>query len=353
MISIRKLRHARPLAASLEGLARVPLLVAGLRLGLFEALRAPATPGELAERLGLAPDLIAAWARALHAQGWLRRREGRYAISSTVAWLLDAREAPALHALLEYAVESVAPRLAHLPAYMKGTERPPGITPGDAHRIAVISRLVERRALRALRAVPGARRAKQVLDVGCGQGRYLTAFLTRYRDAQGVGVEVDPGVAEEARQALREAQVDRRAEVYVGDFRTLELPMRRFDLILLNHNLYYFPPVEHRALFARVRDHLAQDGVVAIQTPVLTEGPLADLLGLASGTAVFDLMLRLHAHLYGLPDLDTLRRTLRDLGFHEVGEVAVLPGAAIRYLWARRGADPTEPASPAAAAPSP
>lgn len=330
-----RLRHARRLASILDGLARAPLLVAGLRLGLFEALRVPHPAEEVAERLGLDPELVASWARVLHTHGWLQAQDGRYRIVPTLTWLLDASEAPALQALLEYAVETLAPRLATLPELMKATERAPLVTPREARRIAAISRLVEPRALRALRLVPGVRRAKRVLDIGCGQGSYLIAFLTRYRDAQGVGVEVDPGVAQQATHMLREALVDRRTQIVVGDFRNVELPVRGFDLVLLNHNLFYFPSAEHPALFARVRDHLGEGGVVAIQTPVLSQGRIAELLGLNSATAVFDLMLRLHGNLYGLPDLPGLHRTLREVGFGEVGEVPVLPAGAIRYLWAR------------------
>lgn len=335
MTVFSRLRHARRLSSSLDGLARVPLLVAGLRLGLFEALRTPQSAESVAGRLGLGGEVVASWARVLHAHGWLQRRDTQYEITPSILWLLDAPEGPALHALLDYAVDTLAPRLARLPELMKQGERAPRVTPQEAHRIASISRLAEPRALRALRSVPGVRRAKRVLDIGCGQGSYLAAFLRRYRDAQGIGVEVDPGVAEEARRALREAEVDRRSEIHIGDFRTLDLPVRRFDLILLNHDLIYFPVAEYAALFARVRDHLGDEGVVAIQTPVLCEGPLAELLGLDSSTALFDLVLRLHGDLYGLPDLERLHGTLREVGFSDVGEVSVLPAGAIRYVWAR------------------
>ena len=51
-------RHGRALAQALDAFAQVPLLRTGLRLGLFEALRTPQDPQALADRLGLAPDLV-------------------------------------------------------------------------------------------------------------------------------------------------------------------------------------------------------------------------------------------------------------------------------------------------------
>lgn len=311
------------------------MLRTGVRLGLFEALRVPQSPERLAERLGLEPDLVRAWAAVLQAQGWLRRRGDALALTSSAAWLLDAPEARALHDLLDEAVESLGERFAALPELMKGTVRPQFGAGEETERMAAIARLVEPRALRALDRVPGARRARYVLDVGCGQGSYLAGLLARYRDAQGVGIELDPAVAEQARERLREAEVSRRAEVRVGDFMTLELPKGAFDLILLNNDLHYFAPAERGALFRRARNRLAPDGVLAVQTPVVVSTPVARWVDLDEATALLDLVLRLHRNLHGLPDPKALHRVLQDSGFEETGEVAVLPGGAVRYVWAR------------------
>ena len=329
-------RHARRLATALDDFAVVPLLRAGLRLGLCEALRTPQSPAALAERLGLAPDLVAAWARMLHAQGWLARKGESYRLAPSLAWLLDAPEAGALHALLDAAADTIGPRLAALPVLLKGGERPLFGDRDDASRMAAITRMVEPRALRALERIPGARRPRRVLDIGCGQGHYLADLLRRFRDALGIGIEIDPSVAEEARRRLAEADVARRAEIRVGDFLAMEPPPGRFDLVLLNHNLYYFAPPQRVALLRRARACLEQEGVVAVQTLVLTEGLLPSLLGLQAGAALFDLVLRTHRNLHGLPAVEEVHRVLRDAGFAETGEVPVVPGGAVRFVW---GAD--------------
>jgi SAM-dependent methyltransferase len=338
-------RHGRALAQALDAFAQVPLLRTGLRLGLFEALRTPQDPDALADRLGLAPDLVAAWARNLQAQGWLQKKGEAYRLAPTTVWLLDAPEAQALHALLEYAVDTMAGRLGALPELMKGAERPVFGRADDARRMAAITRLVEPRALRALDQIPGARHPQRVLDIGCGRGDYLAELLTRYRDAMGLGIEIDPGVAEQARRRLAEADVTRRAEVLVGDFRTMELPRGTFDLILLNHNFHYFAPAERPALLRRVRGRLDEAGVVAVQTLVLTEGILPSLLGLQAGAALFDLLLREHSNLYGLPKAAEVHQALRDAGFATTDEVSVVPGGAVRYVWGANGNAPSNTAS--------
>ncbi len=340
-----RLRHGRRFGETLAAVARASLLRTGIRQGLFEALREPRSPAGLAERLGLAHDLVESWLRAAHAQGLLERRAdarggSTYHLDGYVRWLLDAPEASALHAVLDQAVLSYAPVLERLPALMKGAERPEYGSAEEAVRVAAASRLLEHRALEALARVPGVRKARRVLDVGCGQGSYLAGFLTRYRDAHGLGIELDPLVAEEARRSLAEAEVSRRGEIRVGDFMTLDLPGGHWDLALLNNNLHYFPPRQRAALFQRILTRLTEHGVLAIQTAVLTDSAVARALGTAASVATFDLFLRSHRNLYGLPDLEETQVALRESGFGRVGQVAILPGGSAYYLWARAKARP-------------
>ncbi|HTF34580.1 MAG TPA: class I SAM-dependent methyltransferase [Myxococcota bacterium] len=332
---LHDLLHFRQFSATLGAFARVHLLRTGVRLGLFETLRRPHTSTELAGRLGLAQDLVAAWLRAAESQGLVDRSGEAYTVGASVRWLLDSPDAAALHAMLDQAVLSWHPRFESLPALMKGAERPLHGAAGEAARAAAASRLIEGRAFDALTRVPQAKIARRVLDVGCGYGTYLAGFLTRYRDAHGLGVELDAEVAEEARRLLREAEVSRRGEVRAGDFMTMDLPQGSFDLAMLNNNIYYFPPTQRPALFRRVLAKLAPGGVLAIQTPVPSTALASRLLGAASGGAVFDLFLRTHRNLHGLPDASSLHATLREAGFVETGEVSIVPGGAARYFWAR------------------
>jgi len=328
------LRHGRALGSALDGFARLHLLRTGIRLGLLEALRRPHDGPALAGRLGLAEDLVQAWLTASVRQGLVKEAKSGYTATSLSLWLLDAPEAAALHALLDQVLLGWNDRFQELPRLLKGGERPRYGSPEEAQRVAGASRLVEARALAALTQIPGSRSARRMMDVGCGHGTYLAGFLSRYRDAQGLGIELDPAVAEEARRVLREAEVWRRGEIRVGDFLTLEL-QSRFDLVLLNNNLHYFPPVEHTTLFRRALSHLTPGGVLAIQTGVVETGTLAHLLGTDSGIALADLYFRCHANLHGLPDLKVLHASLREAGFQATGEVPVLPGGSNRYVWAR------------------
>jgi SAM-dependent methyltransferase len=332
---LQDLFHLRQFNATLGAFARVHLLRSGVQLGLFEALRRPHTASELAGRLGLAEDLVAAWLRAAETQGLVDQRGAAYTVNASVRWLLDSPDAAALHAMLDQAVLSWHPRFESLPALMKGAARPLHGAAGESARAAAVSRLIEGPAFEALNRVPQARVARRVLDVGCGYGTYLAGFLARYRDAHGLGVELDSEVAEEARRLLREAEVSRRGEVRAGDFLTMELPQGSFELAMLNNNIYYFPPSQRPTLFRRVLGKLVPGGVLAIQSAVPSHALASRLIGTASGGAIFDLFLRTHRNMHGLPDAAALHAALREVGFVETGEVSILPGGAARYFWAR------------------
>jgi SAM-dependent methyltransferase len=332
------LRRMAELGRLTRAAAQLQLLRAGLDAGLFAALAEPRSAEELAESLGLAPDLCEAWLRAAFASGFVERRGGRYLRAALASWLLASPDADAARAMLDQAALSYAPVLGRLPALLReGAPRPRWGGDEEAARVARGSRLLEKRAFAALARVPGAARARRFLDVGCGEGTLLAALLSRYRDALGLGVEREPRLAELARARLRDAEVHRRGEIWSGDVMREELPAGDWDLATLNQVLHYWPDEERDVLFARIARRLAPNGVLAIQTLVLQDGAFARLAGSAASSALFDLFLRSHANLYGLPDPVDLQVRLRAAGFARVGSVSIVPGGGLRYVWAARG----------------
>ena len=331
------LREVARLGRLTRAASQLALLRAGLASGAFAALAEPKSADELAEALAAPPDLCGALLRAAHASGFAVRRGGRYRRSALLDWLCDSPEGDAARAMLDQAALSYAPALDRLPALLGGAPRPSWGGEQEVARTARASRLLEGRVLAALDRVPGVRRARRVLDVGCGEGTMLAALLSHYRDALGFGVERAPAVAERARRRLVAAQVHRRAEIWVGDVLRQELPAGEWDLALLNQVLHYCSEAEREALFARLLGRLSAGGVLAIQTPVLPEGALARITGIAATAALFDLFLHCHGTLSGLPDPTDLQVRLRAAGFARVGSVSIVPGGSLRYVWAQRG----------------
>lgn len=331
--------YERSLRQMLAGFTRTHLLRTGIGLELFEALRVPRTANQLARDYRLAPDLLQAWLRAAEAHGLIRlvgQRERAYEICGLARWLLESAQSESLIALVDSAVENQGPAFERMPGMLRGGERPDFGGSAYAQRAAQVARLVEPQALEALSRIPGASAAKRVLDIGCGYGTYLTGLLLRHRDVHGLGIEQDPDVAAIATRNIQTADLVRRAEIRVGDFMSVEIAAGSFDLILLNNSLYYFAPNTREALFERVRSRLSEKGVFAIQFPFVSNEPAARISGLTKTTAAFDLFLRSHNNLYGLPDLAELHASLAAAGFGNVGEAAFLPGGAARYVWGKK-----------------
>jgi len=340
-------RWGRVFARTLTSYSRAHMLRIGIRTELLEALRQPKTVNQLAQISHLAPDLLQAWLRAAASHGlvrMVRERDRAYQIDGVAKWLLETPQSKPLIALLDESIEGYGPVFERMPDLIRGGARPEFGSSEDARRAAEISRLVERRALSSLGRIPGVRGARRLLDIGCGYGGYLVGMLRRYRDAHGVGIEQDPEVAEIALRNLHAADLSRRSEIRIGEFMSLDLAPGTYDLILLNNNLYYFPLGIRNALFDRIFSRLVPGGVLAIQTAVVSDRPAARLMGLAADTAVFDLYLRAHENLYGLPDLGEIHASLLAAGFETVAETAFLPGGAARYVWGRapfgRNAEP-------------
>jgi SAM-dependent methyltransferase len=331
------LREVVRLGRLTRAAAQLSLLRAGLAAGLFEALAEPRSSEELAEQLGAPLDLCEATLRAAHASGFVTKRGGRYRRSRFVHWLAASPEGDAAQAMLDQAALAYAPGLDRLPQLLRGASRPQFGGADEAARVARASRLLEASALAALDRVPGARNARRILDVGCGEGSLLAALLGRYRDALGLGVEREAALATRARRRLAAAQVHRRGDIWVGDVLREELPAGDWDLALLSQVLHYCSESERDQLFARLLPRLARGGVLAIQTSVVQDGAIARATGVAASAALFDLFLRCHENLTGLPDPIDLQVRLRAAGFARVGSVSIVPGGALRYVWAQRG----------------
>ncbi len=325
------------MAKAMAGQLELAVLRAGLDSGLLEGLREPRSAEALAEYLQTDPVLTASWVQAAEAHGLIRARDDAYQIGPYVKWLMSDPDGEAARAMVGQTTKSYTPTLARLPDLLRGEERPVfGKDPEEALRVAAGSRVTEPSALRALFRVPGVRSARRILDVGCGEGTYLVDLLSRHRDAIATGVEIDPVVAEQTRQRVRVTEVSRRLQIEEGDFLELELPRGVFELALLNNNLHYFDTEARRAVLTKVEGCLAPGGVIAIQTPLVTDSAASKALGMRAALATFDLYLRSHSNLHGLPRREDLAKLLSELGFGPMGERAIAPGGAAVYLWAKK-----------------
>ncbi len=136
---------------------------------------------------------------------------------------------------------------------------------------------------------------RRALDLGTGTGVVATALGERYPEAEVIGIDLSPGMIDEARRQLP-PELAGRVGFEVGDASALAFPAADFDLVVLSNMIPFF-------------DELAR--VVA-----------------PGGTLVLSFSKGAETPIYVEPE--RLRRELSRRGFAEFAEFSAEPATALR-----------------------
>lgn len=171
--------------------------------------------------------------------------------------------------------------------------------------------LFERRWLdRALAYAPG----RSVLDIGCGPGLPIDAYLADRRCSI-TGVDGSPAMISLFQQNLP------RAKAYEADMRELNIG-ETYDLIIAWNSLYHLDPGDQRAMFATFAAHAHKRSVL-----LFTTGPSAgEGVGEVAGAKLY------HA---SLAPAD-YRTMLAAHGFEELAFVPEDPDCHYHSVWLAR-----------------
>ena len=110
----------------------------------------------------------------------------------------------------------------------------------DGRLIARSSRIFEPAIFEVVDLVIPASGAYSMLEIGCGSGVYIQRACLRNPDLRATGLELQPEVADFARQNLQAWGLADRVQVETGDIREYASP-DRFDLVTLYNNFIIFP----------------------------------------------------------------------------------------------------------------
>lgn len=160
----------------------------------------------------------------------------------------------------------------------------------------------------------GIRRGGTVLDLGCGSGDPLAAYMIKAGFCI-TGLDSSPSMI-----AMCAERFPNHAWV-IGDMRAAHLG-RTFDGIIAWDSFFHLTPDDQRAMFARFRDHAHRGSVL-----IFTSGPAAgEAIGSYRGEPLY------HASLAAAE----YERLLADIGFEVVAHAVQDPGCGGHTIWLAR-----------------
>lgn len=285
-------RRAARLFDLMSGFVYSQVLAACVELRLFDALRDGPVPAvDLAERAGLQPDAMRRLLDAAVSLDLLERRGAdRYGLGPLGAPLVDDEAISAMvrhHAVLyadlrdplallragsgdragagSGAATPAGAAMARYWPYAVGHE--PGAL--DDAQVAEYSALMSASQPlvgQEVTAVAPFGRFRHLLDVGGGEGRFLTQVAAVAPHLQLTLFDL-PAVAERARDRLAAAGLAQRARAVGGDFLRDPLP-EGADLVSLVRVLFDHPDERCERLLRRIHDRLPSGGAVMVAEPM-------------------------------------------------------------------------------------
>lgn len=329
---LRTMRKGDPIAriSALRAGGRaldVAVTASALRTGvLAEVLQAPRSTADIAQRLAWTDvDLADAYLWALAAAGVLEPTGAGWRASRRAARLARDDVAGAAYEAFGGYHSALYREITH---QLTGGPRRQDIE-RDGELVARLSRFMDEFVLAELDALVRRVPASRVLDVGCGGAAHLVHLLRQDPHAHGVGLELDPAVADLAQAAVHRAGLGERARVVCGDVRDFleQEPRERFDLVLLANVIYYVPPRERVGFLRSLAQRLEHGGRVLLVSTALTDD---------SFSRHFDLLLRAHAGDRRLPRMAELAEQLREAGLDPDPPRRIAPGEPLTAVTAHR-----------------
>jgi cyclopropane fatty-acyl-phospholipid synthase-like methyltransferase len=189
----------------------------------------------------------------------------------------------------------------------------------DGEIVARSSRIMEAFQTEAIDRFFSASGAASLLEIGCGSGIYIKHAANRNPSLKAVGLELQPNVAEVARQNISEWGLQDRVRIETGDIR-LKAPDGSFNIVTLYNNIYYFPVESRISLLQHIRQFIKPGGFLLLIT-CCQGGSLGvevlNLWGAATSTAG------------RLPRKDELISQLQEAGFQNVQAIRMFPGESL------------------------
>ena len=285
--------------------------------GLLQKLKdGPVGLGQLCEELGSESgrDGLEAWLDLGVSLGELGRGPDGYRIRGALSRRLARCGNDTYEALLREIVELHYGCVLHTPSLLRQEKRFP-FDETSGTLIARSSRVIEPFLLDVVDALVPRTGAFRLLEVGCGSGVYIRRACERKPALTAVGLELQPQVAEFARENIEAWGLADRVRIEVSDVRAYAAGPE-FDLVTLHQNIYYFPEEERVPLARQLGACLKPGGRLLLSSACRGGSPALQALNVWTSTTEG----------FGpLPDPDRLCAQLREAGFADVRGRKLIP----------------------------
>ena len=152
----------------------------------------------------------------------------------------------------------------------------------------------------------------RILDVGGASGTYTAAFLERLPEATAVLFDLPTGIRQAEKRFAPGSPLAGRARLVTGDFTKDALP-GPCDFAWVSAIIHQMNREEARALYAKVRDALAPNGLVAVRDFVMDPGRTAPV-----GGALFGINMLVQTGGGRVYTFEEIREDLEAAGFVEI-----------------------------------
>ncbi|AGC48485.1 putative O-methyltransferase [Myxococcus stipitatus DSM 14675] len=258
----------QPLAHAFFGMMASRTLMAGVRLGVYQALADGAATSEaLATRLKLSAEGTRSLMEALVAcEAVERQRDGRYRLASRSKRWLDPRSPQYVGAFLEFnyaqwdwwtGLEGVVRSGEAVDIHDFAPE-----DPRWRDYIHAMHQLARLAAPEVAAAIPLPRGARNLLDLGGAHGWYAAELCQRHRGLRATVLDLE-GSARVGRDIIASAGLSHLVTHQSGDILTADLGGIH-DGVLLFQVMHHLTPAQNVALLRRIRGALAPKGTLAV-----------------------------------------------------------------------------------------
>ena len=299
---------------------RVAFLASGLSSGWLKALSSGPQPVEVLQS-GADPSMLdglQAWLRLGVILGELRAGAEGYSLRGSLARKLIDPGNDAAAALLEETATLDMRVIERTPSRLR-QGLPFTLAEQDARLIARSSRFAEPFICEAVDEVISTHGAIALLEIGCGAAAYIRHAAMRNPQLTALGLELQAGAANLARENVAAWNLTSRVTIEVGDI-MLRRPEPLFDVATLHQNIYYFPVGNRVAVLRHVRSFLKPGGRLLLTTWCQGKG---------LGSGLLDLWGAMTQDAGRLPKRPEMLAQLREAGYTDVTHCSLIPGESL------------------------